>query len=59
MFFQVTYDFKDGVLYETHVHIEEEDKTPETYKYVREGDYVIVNLEHGDVKAKRFYKKKP
>lgn len=55
---QITFECKDNALYETHVRVEEADKTPETYKYVREGDdLLILILQHKDLLAKRFFKK--
>jgi len=56
---KITFDLKDGQLHETHIRIEDAQRQDhaETYRYERQGDYLILNLQHEQINAKRFFKK--
>uniref|UniRef100_A0A915HGM4 Uncharacterized protein n=1 Tax=Romanomermis culicivorax TaxID=13658 RepID=A0A915HGM4_ROMCU len=54
----ITFEVIDDTLYETHIRIEESDHA-EKYKYTLEDSYLVLNLQHKDIHAKRFFKRKP
>jgi len=58
---KITFELKDGQLFETHIRLEDAQYKDhaETYRYERQDDYLILNLQHEQIHAKRFFKKQP
>jgi len=53
----ITFDCKNNTLYENHIRVDKGVTKSDTFRYIRDGDYMIIYLEHKGVTAKRIFKK--
>ncbi|ULT81717.1 hypothetical protein L3Y34_011589 [Caenorhabditis briggsae] len=54
---KITFDFKDGVLSEHHIRLNDPDNSAETYYYTIENDQLVMKMVNNGITCRRWFKR--